>query len=422
MKRIITSASLAALGVVSLQAAYAPGLSEQEQAKPWSVSASLRGFYDDNYTTLPASRTDGGPTARNSFGFDLSPRVSINLPMDTTLFSFDYIFDMRYYENRPNNSADYSHQFTVKLDHSFTENYKIDLSDSFVVAQEAEILDPTYALPLRANGNNMANTANATFHAQMTRLLGAEIAYSNALWAYDQKGFAGSYSSLLDRMQHLVRADLRWTALEQTVAILGYQFGLVDYTSPLTVDGVTPAKFRDSRSHYVYVGVDQNFTPQLNGSLRAGAQVTDYPNANLYTGPGAPLDSSGVIPYVDASLTYTYMKGSYIQAGVKHTYVQTDILALNQEATTVYASINHQITAKLMGSLLGSWQHGSFNQLTFTTSSQDEDYFSVGLNLNYQINQYFSAETGYNLDRLSSGVLNRSFTRNRVYLGVRASY
>jgi hypothetical protein len=419
MKRTITSASLAALGVVSLQAAYAPGLSEQEQAKPWSVSASLRGFYDDNYTTLPEHRTDGGPTARNSFGFDLSPRVSINLPMDTTLFSFDYIFDMRYYENRENNSADYSHQFTAKVDHSFSENYKLDLSDSFVIAQEPEILDPTFAFPLRANGNNMANTANATFHAQMTRLLGAEIAYSNALWAYDQKGFAGSYSSLLDRMQHLVRADLRWTALEQSVLILGYQFGLVDYTSPLDTT-VGLAKFRDSRSHYVYVGVDQNFTPQLNGSLRVGAQVTDFPNANLYTGPGPALDDSSVIPYADASLSYTYTKGSYIQVGVKHTYVQTDILALNQEATTLYASVNHQITAKLMGSLLGTWQHGSFNQGQF--DSKDEDYFSVGLNLNYQINQYFSAETGYNLDRLSSGVLNRSFTRNRVYLGVRASY
>lgn len=419
MKRIITSASLAALGVVSLQAAYAPGLSETEQAKPWSVSASLRGFYDDNYTTLPEHRTDGGPTARNSFGFDLSPSVSLNLPMDTTLISLSYIFDMRYYENRENNSADYSHQVNAKLDHSFNENYKIDLSDSFIVAQEPEVLDPGFALPLRANGNNIANRANATFHAQMTRLLGAEVAYSNNLWSYDQKGFPGSYSSLLDRMEHLVRADLRWTVLEQTVALLGYQFGLIDYTSPEDT-GVGPAKFRDSRSHYVYLGVDQNFTPQLNGSLRVGAQVTDYPNAGLYTGPNGPLDDSNVIPYVDASLSYNYMKGSYVQAGIRHSYAQTDILSLNQEATTLYASINHQITAKLMGSLLGTWQHGTFNQGQYDT--KDEDYFSVGLNVSYQINQYLAAETGYNLDRLSSGVLNRSFTRNRVYLGLRASY
>ena len=50
MKKIIASASLAALGAASVQAAYAPGLSPQEKSKAWTISGTLRGFYDDNPT------------------------------------------------------------------------------------------------------------------------------------------------------------------------------------------------------------------------------------------------------------------------------------------------------------------------------------------------------------------------------------
>ena len=50
MKKIIASASLAALSAASVQAAYAPGLSPQEKSKAWTISGTLRGFYDDNPT------------------------------------------------------------------------------------------------------------------------------------------------------------------------------------------------------------------------------------------------------------------------------------------------------------------------------------------------------------------------------------
>jgi len=50
MNKLIVSASLVTLGATGLQAAYAPGLSPMETSKPWSVAATVRGFYDDNYT------------------------------------------------------------------------------------------------------------------------------------------------------------------------------------------------------------------------------------------------------------------------------------------------------------------------------------------------------------------------------------
>ena len=53
MNRIIATTGMAALSVVSLQPVLA------QDAKPWNVTATVRSFYDDNYTTLPSKAAVG---------------------------------------------------------------------------------------------------------------------------------------------------------------------------------------------------------------------------------------------------------------------------------------------------------------------------------------------------------------------------
>ena len=423
MKRTIACAGIAALGAVSLQAAYAPGLSSTETAKSWSVSCGLRGFYDSNYNTAPKNGVTGRPDfkAEESFGFDVSPRFSLNFPMDATLVGLDYAYGMRYYAARDNRKEDQSHQVNARLDHQFTENYKVDVRDSFVVAQEPELIDDGTSLPLRADGSNFRNTAGIMFHGEFTRTLGAEVGYQNKIYDYEQEvepGRTVAYSSLLDRMEHLATFNLRWRALQQTVAIVGYQYGVVDHTSKDLIGGRDNPDYRDNTSHYFYVGADENFTPTLNGAVRVGAQYVEYPNVDHYV-PGG-LDDNTWSPYADASLTWTYAERCTLQGGIKHQHSQTDIISLDVEATSLYATLSHAITAKLTGSLLATYQHAVFNQGTWDTLA--DDFFTVGANMAYQINTYLAAEAGYNFDRLDSDVMDRSFSRHRVYLGLRASY
>lgn len=422
MKKIITSAGIVALGAVGLQAAYAPGLTAVERSKPWSVSAALRGFYDDNYATLPSS----SPNKAGSWGLDFSPSLSLNFPFEQTLASLKYTYDLRYYADR-SNSADHSHVVNAKLDHAFTEDYKLDLSDTFVIAQEAQLLNPANApIPtlMRMNGNNMRNTAALNFHGQFTRQLGFLVGYSNSLYDYDDP----NYKAVLNRMEHLATFNLRWQALPQTVAILGYQFGIVEQDQDDNVKipfggvlGTLPAKVRDRQSHYVYIGADQSFNPQLNGMFRVGAEFTDYPNVSDYASASTYFRESNVTPYADANITWTYLPGSYAQLGVKHSIAQTDIYAQDQEATTVYGSINHSFTPKFMASLIGQYQNSSLEKY-LGGPSMGENYYVVGLNLTYKINEFLSAETGYNFDKVDSDVPNRGFDRSRVYFGFRAAY
>ncbi len=424
MKKTITSAGLVIIGAASLQAQNAaqPGLTSLQTTKPWSVSATLRGFYDDNYATRPANASPGVGTKRDSFGFELSPSASLNWVLPQTYVGLSYQYGMKYYEDRVNHSADHTHQADLKLSHAFTELYKLDVSDSFVVAQEPDLIDKGGPItrPLRTEGSNLRNTATANFTAGLTEKLSTVLGYSNTFYDYEQDGI-GSLSALLDRTEHLGTVNLRWQAMPTTVGILGYQYGVNAYDSDnvLGMLGIQPisSDIRDNTSHYAYVGADHSFSPQLNGSLRVGAQFTQYDN----------VDENTVSPYADASATWSYTQGSYIQLGVRHQRQATDVAffslntpTLDQEATTAYGSVNHKLTAKLMGSLMAQFQNSSFNG--GGADSQSENLLLAGLNFSYEINKFLSADAGYNFDRLDSDLNDRSFTRNRVYLGIRATY
>ena len=306
MRTIATVAGLVALSAVGLQTA-------QAQSKEWSVTANLRGFYDDNIATTPKGAV--GPTGAKlrqaSFGFEVSPSISYKLPLDQTEIGLNYTYDMKYYEHR-SNSADHSHLAEAKLSHAFTPRYKLSFKDSFVVAQEASLLDPSVTTTLlRSNGNNMRNTASLDFSAELTQLLAVEVGYDNSIYRYDQKGVVGSRSALLDRVEHLGHANLRWQALPTTAGILGYQFGIVDQTGKDLLAPGTPSSIRDNRSHYLFAGADHNFTTQLKGSIRAGGQYTEFQHAP------AGVRKTSVIPYADVNASYTYSEGSYVQLGVR---------------------------------------------------------------------------------------------------------
>ena len=177
---------------------------------------------------------------------------------------------------------------------------------------------------------------------------------------------------------------------------------------------------RNSLSYFGYVGVQRSLLANLNLTGKAGVQYSDNYNA--------PSGATSLNPYADISLIYTYLPGCYAQAGFTQTQNATDniqvsndgSITLNTESSTVYASINHKLTPKLLGTVIGRWQHSVYNEGPY--NNEADDYYSLGLNLSYSFTPHFSADAGYNLDNYVSQVPNNGYTRNRVYLGVSAVY
>jgi hypothetical protein len=286
---------------------------------------------------------------------------------------------------------------------------------------------------LRAQGDNIHNDGTITLDTQWTRLLGTEISYENNLYDYQNSGgneINPSLAGLLNRLQHDISLNVNWRLQPTLLAFVGYQFEQVNYNggeaiaiNPIILASPVQSDNRDSRSQYVYAGGQYTPLDNLSLSAQAGIQYADYYNP----APGDP-STSQLSPYAKLSGTYTYLPGSYVQLGFTQSRNATDVVAPtangkiteDQESSVIYGSLNHQITPRLIGSLLGQIQYSTFNGGTY--DGQSETWYSLGLNLAYTITPHVSTEIGYNYDDLTSDVPGEKYSRNRVYLGVTGTY
>ncbi len=426
MKKIIASTGMVALGVI----AFAPESSGQDSAKSWNLHGALRGFYDSNST---ATSKDAPISEVDSFGVGLEAGVGYNLPLNQGFLGADYTYGLKWFEGRDTGDTDHSHKLNLKLDHSFSERYKLTFKNSFVITDEPTVVDEGAAITARSKADVMRNRANLDFAANFTPKLGATIGYENLWYDYDQSASdvpdpvnGPSRSQLLDRMEHSVPIEGRYTLNPETVLLGGYRFSLADHSnsSPYNpglpgAPGAHDPSWRDSRSHFIYGGVEHNFTPQLNGSLRAGVQFREYTDLPA----GALVDDDSTNPYVDGNLSYLYNPGSYVLLGYRYQSTATDLTVLDAQTHLVYVNWTHRITARLNANLTYQWQLSDFNQGFAGTIDGSEDMFNIfGFNLSYSINEFLSAEAGYNFDDLDSDTAGRSYTRHIGYVGLRATY
>lgn len=443
MNRIIASVGLVALGAASVQAQSSS--ITPPPAKWWNVSATVRGFYDDNIDTVPNSV---GKT--HAWGYELSPKVGVTLGNDQTTFTAEYKYSFLDYDHKlAGNSTHYDqdHIFNALLTHAFNERYSVRVRDSFVIGQEPEALrwDAAFHTPFRVSGDNIMNSGGITFEAELTPLLGLELGYDNNWVDYhDRFGLAKnsdgtdvtfpSLSGALDRIEQWPHLSLLWHVQRDTTASLSYQFGQINYTGDEPLFGpldapIAKSSDRDSRVHRVYVGLDHKFNPDFYGSVQAGASYYDYYNVHV--------TSFG--PYAKLSLTYVYMPESSVEVGFQESRAATDVvgggvdLATGQflgksqlvhdaEDSVVYGALHQRIIPKLYGNLRGSYQHSSFNGGGPEFNHKTEDFFEFGADLDYRFNVNFSAQVGYDYDRLCSEIAGRTYTRNKVYIGATASY
>jgi len=440
MKKFVASVSLVAVGASGLQAAVLPAMTA-ESGKPWTLSATLRGFYDDNVNGYSNSNTN---SPRDSFGFEFSPALEFSFPMEQTALSFGTVFSIKEYENKPANNDvnyDWTLDLHAALTHRFSDRYQLSVTDSFVIGQEPDFLRAgnTFNTFQRISGSNERNYGKIIFSAQITPELGAEVGYENTYYSYADNHYSknttvvppvvsASHAGLLDELDNLVHLDLRYQLQPQTIGVVGYQFRLTDYigNQPIAYDPVRRQDIvsneRNALMNYLYVGLEHNFRPDLTGAFRVGGYYTDYYNN--------PNDQNAVSPYAQLSLRYTYLPESSLEFGFNYDYsaassvnvnANTGSFTLNTQSATVYAALNHRIRPKLYGNIIAQYQNSMYYGGLY--DGKGENYYLVGLNLQYRFTPNFSTEVGYNYDLVTSDVTEyQGYDRNRIYIGVRGSY
>jgi uncharacterized protein (PEP-CTERM system associated) len=156
-------------------------------------------------------------------------------------------------------------------------------------------------------------------------------------------------------------------------------------------------------------------------TLRGGGQWAQYDND--------PLADDVFNPYADIGVNYRYRAGSTLRVGATHTRNHTDQISpdtttgqitSDQESTIFYAQIQHRFTPRLTGLLNGHWQDSEFNGGAL--DGESDQFVGFGAALRYQFDRHYTGEIGYNFDSLSSDIPGRDYDRNRVFVGVTASY
>lgn len=395
---------------------------------------ALRGFYDSNINTTPDNEVD-------SFGFAVNPFIGFGMAWDQTSASVSYDLNAQYYDKVPSGQDghwDYTHTFSAGLSHTFSPRVQMAVRDSFVIGQEPDVLraGDAYATLQRIPGNNIRNYGVISANIEVTQLLGLEVGYANSYYNYAADGvtlsginYLGSNAGILNRIENLAHIDTRWNIRPETVGVLGYAYSQTLYTGDEIIGGTifdpVTSEERNNRGSYFYAGVDQTFSPDLSGSLRAGARYTDF-----YNDPNT--ESGSWTPYVQASMKYFYRVASSVEVGVTYDRSASDIVGggagtggafvTDSDTLVAYASLTHQITPKLFGTLIGTYQNQTYNGGGPDYNGKVDQYYIFGANLSYRFTPHYSANLGYNFDALNSQIPGRDFTRNRVYVGVTAAY
>jgi hypothetical protein len=443
MKKIVASVGLAAIGASGIESASAQALVAPDASKPWSVSATLRGFYDSNPSTLPNDVPVPSGYQKESAGFQFEPSAALLWSVEETTVNLGVLYSLKYYDNTPINSTDHTDQsfsFNAGLTHAFSEETKFAVSDSFVIGQEPDMLRAgnTFSTFQRISGDNIRNAGTIDLETQITPEFGLGVGYDNSYYDYQdtQMSTSGaqivpSIAGTLNRIENRAHLEAFWRLNPETKLLVGYQFTGTDYTSdqPIAGLGFVPnptwfyANQRNSYENTGYVGAEHAFRPDLTGSIRVGGSYTDY-----YNDSGA---NNPVTPYVNAILKYTYAPESHVDFGFSYDVNATDVVGpqftlngttatLDAQSAVVFVDVTHRLTPHLYGSLTAQYQNSEYNGGAYNGDS--DNYYLVGLQLEYRFTQYFSASVGYNYDDLQSDIPDRSFNRNRVYIGVTATY
>jgi len=390
-------------------------------AKDWNASASLQGFYDSNYNI--------GATQKGSYGIQLSPTITATIPLTQTQIGILYTYGVQWYQQRQQdnvNAYDQQHTVNVWVDHAFDERWDLKVADVFNVGQEPELLQGGGTV-YRVNGNNIANNATVTLNTEWTREFSTALIYQNNYYDYQSQPYAGS----LNRVDNAPELDLQWHLTPETTLFVGYQFeienyldnSIIAYYPPGTMDNPYYSDSRDNLNHYGYVGAQMNLLPNLVAAARVGFQYYETLNDPL----GNTSDTS---PYADLSLIYTYNPGCNAQLGFTQNRAATDVVTVNTSnysitqdllSSSVYASVNHQLTPKLLLSVIGRITDSQYNGGEF--DNQWQTAYSLGVSANYAFTRHLSGQAGYNYDDVNAPEgSGQSYSRNRVYVGFGVAY
>ena len=389
---LLAAGMVLVMGSSAVQAVYEP-VSPEDRGQILNAELRTRVEYDDNVWTYRSE------DEQDSFKVIVQPQVKLNYPIETSHLAADYRFSYIWYDDREPDSEDLTHDFDVAASTEFSPSLQASASNSLRVAQDPE-LDPNNINRVREE-DFLYNSTNLGMKYKLTETLDMAVSGRYLFYRYDEDLVADA----LDRDTVVGGADLLKQINPSTVGVVSYRIQDTSYD----------VSEKDSTSHFLFAGVDHAFTSRLTTSLRAGFENRDFDSE--YRG-----DDNA--PYVDASATYNLTKKARLTGGYRLSMSETDLgRYLKSDHHGIYLQYKQEITRRIDLYLAGQYDLNEYDSEDAVDGGGDGDeaWWRLSARLAYKITEMVSAEAGYLFNDLDSD-FDRSYDRNRIYLGLRVTY
>ncbi len=382
----------------------------REGAKPFQVNNRLRFEYDDN---IYQSEND----KESSFKIIEELEFLVNFNLQNTYIGVRYRPSYVWWDDRPSDSTDFQNELDFILNQTFSPRVTLSVVDTLRRGESPKLKDGNGDL-VRENSDFYYNTLNGTLGYLLRPSTRLELAGRYIALRYDED----IYSNSEDYDLFVGGLTLRHQVVPETTLIGEFRGEGVEYEGP----------DRGSKSVYVGGGVEQIFSPSLIGNVVGGFQQKEFNDDKI---------DSQSSPYVDASATFLPTPATRISAGVGYSMFETEVYPFaSQDRAQMYASIAHDLTARVALYLSGSYIVGDYSadqalrepdpaHPLVGAKDGKEETLQVSARVTYQVNRSNWLEAGWQYSDFTSDLeynngakMREDFVENRVDVGWKTQF
>jgi len=387
---LLTASSLCAQSLFDL----APKDDETESSPlSWTVGANLG--YDDNPTPGSDNEAAYGVVYVGAAFLSQSPQTTVEF---AGRLGYVHYFDdldfglLKVDQSTPTGSL------RLNLTHRINERLRLSSRNSLAFEYQ-----PNYSVgstAIRQTGAYTRWSSDNSVGYRWSERLGTYTGF-----IYDGVEYDNPAAQRNDVSAITLYNDFRYQLSPQTVATLTYRYA----------DRNTAAGIGDTQNHFIMVGGEHRFSPNSVAIVRAGVQLRSIDGSTKdYTSPSAEaalttrvnqqlsVRAYGRLSTEDSSRQVgaaVYDNANTMRLGVSGTYRVSQALSLN-------SGINYMSLA---------YEDG-------TAEDRDESLINAFVGFDLQIAENLYLNGSYNLEDLGSDVTAREYDRNRMSIGVRATF
>jgi hypothetical protein len=367
---------------------------------PIHVNNRLRLGYDDNIYQVDSPSTTG-LSKKDSFRIIEEIEVLVSLNMERTYLGLRYRPSLIWYSDRDNDDTDFLHDMDLNFSHTFTPTL-------VAVHQRHAACEP-------AAGAAGRELHRARERRQLLQRGAGDLVVQAASGDADRPLGPPRLAAVFGRLpgaaqQRLLQLGGRLTVRQQ-LASLTTLMGDLRYQTVVYDEADADAN-RDAESVFAGLGLEQTFSPQLIGNLRAGVESRSYDDDRF---------DDNTQPYGEVSLTFLPSPSTRITGAAAYSIYESDVARyLSQNRTYLSLSLAHDFTAKLSFYLSGAYAVNAYeaDYALDALPDADETSYLISMRLSYRVNRINWLEAGYQFVALDSDVMGReSYERNRFDIG-----